>query len=437
MSKSNRQRRAAKQKARRRTTGHREQVPGWADVDPGLLHGVISELLHTAASAYDAGDDTAPQGCADALILGFGRYGREVEIAADDAVAEAVAHAWRAGWLPSDMPELARRRLESPAAGYLTSAVLEQSQRYAPAALHPRWRQALAELARETEPGGGRPLAVLAERHGLGRAQALATMIQVLALLGTLPSMELLLPLPGQRHYAADVPRGEAESKALARVRALLAKAESTEFPEEAEALSAKAQELMSRYSLQQAMLDHDAGAPATADGRRLWLEAPYAGAKALLVQVIATSNRCRSVWSENLGFVTVVGAEADLAGVELLTTSLLLQANRAMLMAGRQVTRHGTSRTRSFRQSFLIAFATRVGERLREASASETAEVAADPRLLPVLAARDRAVEDRMAKLFPQLTQRGFTVSNAAGWGAGRAAADLALFDAHQAVAG
>jgi len=405
-------------------------------VDPGLLRALVIKMLNLAASAYEAGDADAPEGCALALVSEFGSYGRMIELAADHLVAEAVERAWQVGWLPSDMAELGRRRLEASDDDYLVDAVVTQSRSYAPATLHPRWRQALEDLSRGDDACGV-PLPEFARRHGLGRAAALATVIRVLALLRTLPRMEQLLPPPGRRRYAPPAPVGEAQEKVLAKVRALLSKAESTEFPDEAEALSAKAQELMSRHSLQQAMFDHDVGRGASAEGRRLWLEAPYAGAKALLVQVIATTNRCRAVWSQKLGFVTVVGAEADLASVELLTTSLLLQANRAILAAGRQVTRRGTSRTRSFRQSFLVAFATRVGERLREASDAGTAVVSADPRLLPVLAARDRAVEDLTTQLFPGTVRRSLAVSNAAGWGAGRAAADLALFDAHRAVAG
>ncbi len=34
-------------------------------------------------------------------------------------------------------------------------------------------------------------------------------------------------------------------------------------------------------------------------------------------------------------------------------------------------------------------------------------------------------------------MVERAVAVSNAAGWGAGRAAADLALFDVHTPVAG
>jgi hypothetical protein len=201
----------------------------------------------------------------------------------------------------------------------------------------------------------------------------------------------------------------------------------------------------MSRYSLHQAITEHHRGRVAAAAGRRLWMDTPYAGAKALLVQVVATANRCRAVWSEKLGFVTVVGAEADLDMVELLSTSLLVQANRAMLGAGRHITRAGTSRTRSFRQSFLLAYAGRIGERLDTANAAATAEVAAEVGgegacrggLLPVLAARSRAADELTDRLFPTMTHRALSVSNAAGWSAGRAAAELALFDVHASIAG
>lgn len=43
------------------------------------------------------------------------------------------------------------------------------------------------------------------------------------------------------------------DDRVLARVRALLAKAESTEFPDEAEALLAKAQALISRHAIDRA----------------------------------------------------------------------------------------------------------------------------------------------------------------------------------------
>ncbi|MDT7667360.1 MAG: hypothetical protein QOC74_143, partial [Pseudonocardiales bacterium] len=230
--------------------------------------------------------------------------------------------------------------------------------------------------------------------------------------------------------------------KVLAKVRALLAKAESTEFPEEADAFFAKAQELMSRYSLERAVVEAldsaGRGVPVRTGGRRIWLDSPYLGPKSMLVTVVASANRCQAVFAQALGFVTVIGEETDTEIVEVLTTSLLVQAGRAMLATGSQVDRRGQSRTKSFRQSFLISYAQRIGERLLEATERAEAEVTesvGDGRLLPVLAAREEAVQQRVAELFPHLVSRRVSASNPAGWTAGRAAADLAVLDVHRAV--
>jgi hypothetical protein len=172
---------------------------------------------------------------------------------------------------------------------------------------------------------------------------------------------------------------------------------------------------------------------PATA--RRLWLDNPYVAAKAMLVAAVAAANRCRTALSEKLGFTTVLGDEVDLEIVELLSTSLLVQATRAMLSAGSQLTRTGRSRTRSYRQSFLLAYATRIGERLSTARDVGTAAVADAAQLLPVLAARECMVDELFESMFPEPVSRSFNVGNAAGWHAGRAAADLAVLDTRRAV--
>jgi hypothetical protein len=96
----------------------------------------------------------------------------------------------------------------------------------------------------------------------------------------------------------------------------------------------------------------------------------------------------------------------------------------------------HELARTRSFRQSFHVAYATRIGERLGTTNATVTAEMA-DRRLLPVLAARSQAADELTNRLFPSMRHRPVSVSNRAGWGAGRAAADLALLDVHASIAG
>ena len=434
MSRRNREKRAAKQKNRRRgsTDGERKGFNPGSGPDREFMQVMLVLALHQAAMCPD-GD---AQAHAAELIEEFSASARDLDLAADAAMVDAIGVAWEGGWSPSDLYEFARRKLEPSAARYLTEAIMRESTRYAVSTLHPRWRADLAAISAGIDPNAQTPqMWRWAAVNGTDRCTALTVVLKVLALLGTRVVREQLLPLPGARQHTPAA-AGEVDEKALARVRALLAKAEAPDFPEEAEALSAKAQDLMSRYSLHQSVADYDRNRQPVAAGQRMWIDSPYAGAKALLVQAVATANRCRAVWAESLGFVTVIGAETEIDLVELLTTSLLVQANRAMLVAGRQVSSRGQTRTRSFRQSFLVAYATRIGERLNTTNAAVTAEMA-DSRLLPVLAARSQAADELTDRLFPSMRHRSVSVSNRAGWGAGRAAADLALFDVHASVAG
>ncbi|MCK9894432.1 hypothetical protein MXD60_07425 [Frankia sp. AgB32] len=135
-------------------------------------------------------------------------------------------------------------------------------------------------------------------------------------------------------------------------------------------------------------------------------------------------------MWSKSLGFTTVIGFESDLDAVELLYTSLLVQATSAMMRAGSRQDRHGRSRTRSFRQSFLASFAIRIGQRLRAATEQASEQAAAetgDDRLLPVLAARTDSVREATETMFPDIVSQSVTATDGEGWASGRAAADLA----------
>ena len=265
-----------------------------------------------------------------------------------------------------------------------------------------------------------------ADRNEVDLEVALRATIVLLDALMKLPELPLIMPMPGSASARTSASVSGVDQKVLARVRALLAKAESTQFPEEAEALSAKAQELMNRHAFERAVLDADKHRKQTAGSTRMWLDAPYLDAKSHLVHQIATANRCRSVFYPGFGFVALVGESMDLEITELLTTSLLVQATRAMVAEGSQVARSGTSRTRSFRQAFLVSYAMRIGERLEEAGALAHDPVE-DERLLPVLAARSQVVEETFEKMFSDLTQKSATINNGAGWDAGRAAADRA----------
>ncbi|GGY21177.1 DUF2786 domain-containing protein [Streptomyces djakartensis] len=315
---------------------------------------------------------------------------------------EFVAAAWRRGWQPADVVRIVRRELDD--VHVRLAAELIRAQRAHDGPRGPRWSAQLAGLPADAPPRTDR----------FSHATAV---LELYRLLLRLPALEAL--------DALDEPsRGpKSESRMLTRIRALLAKAEATGFPEEAEALTAKAQELMARHSVDEALLAAGAPSPGTPGACRIGVEPPYEQAKAVLLDAVATVNHCRAVWNEPLGFSTVVGFETDLEAVELLYTSLLVQATTAMTKAEAAQRAGGRKRTKTFRQSFLAAYAHRIGSRLAAAAGTQVTD-----DLLPVLASREVAVAGRLDRMFPETTTtrlRG--VRDAAGWTEGAQAADRA----------
>ncbi|MFB8087966.1 DUF2786 domain-containing protein [Streptomyces sp. NPDC055992] len=331
---------------------------------------------------------------------------------------EFVRRAWERGWLPADVVRLVRRDLDEHAAGLAAGLIASEVRRYDE--LPPRWRSQLDELPPAPPPG--RP----------DRFSYASALLALHRLLLNLPVIEPVGPPPGAAREALHRPPAAGEPRMLTRIRALLAKAEATGYPEEAEALTTKAQELMARHSIDEALLAARTHGDRTPGACRIGVDAPYETAKAILLDAVASANRCRAVWNSDLGFTTVVGFEADLEAVELLHTSLLVQGTAAMTRAEAGQRAGGRKRTKTFRQSFLMAYAQRLGSRLADGTARVTAEAendaTADSALLPVLAARDLAVTETAEQMFPRTTTtrvRGATDLD--GWTHGTEAADRA----------
>lgn len=227
----------------------------------------------------------------------------------------------------------------------------------------------------------------------------------------------------------------------LHKVRALLAQAESTTFADEAETFTAKAQQLMARYRIDRALLDRPGGDPNGQHGsphrRELRVDDPYAEAKSYLYHRVAQANGCEAVYTPHLKEVALFGTATDLELVETLTTSLLVQATVALQAIGPRRDAYGRSTTRSFRRSFYLAFGHRIGERLRQVVDETYASLDDDvrSRALPVLAHRADEVRAAVRQAFPYLGSRPTTVSNGAGWDAGRSAADTADLSVRRAV--
>ncbi|WP_406510746.1 DUF2786 domain-containing protein [Streptomyces sp. NBC_00212] len=340
--------------------------------------------------------------------------GASLLAAAPDADAELalrgrefVRRAWDRGWQPADVARIVRRDLDEPHVRILSGLIRDELGRYE--RLPARWQGQLDEL-----PG---------EAWRSDRFSYATAVLELYRLLLALPAIEPAGPAPGAPLLGPPV---HGEPKMLARIRALLAKAEATGFPEEAEALSAKAQELMARHSVDEALLAGRGPGGEVPGACRIGVDAPYETAKAILLDAVASANHCRAVWNAELGFSTVVGFEGDLEAVELLHTSLLVQGTVAMTKAEAAQRAGGRKRTKTFRQSFLLAYAGRLGDLLAATARDVEAEFGSS--LLPVLATRAVAVEGRAQEMFPRtVSTRVRGASDESGWRDGRAAADRA----------
>ena len=266
-----------------------------------------------------------------------------------------------------------------------------------------------------------------------------AVITQVVGALVTLPRIQRLVPPPSawgtaRPRVAAATPPGKGsggesrrkDPKMLARIRALLAKAEGTEYAQEAEAFTGKAQELMARYAIDDALLA-DPAAGVDVHSRRIHIEDPYAEQKALLADVCAQAQHCKAVWAGDVGISTIIGPPTELELADMLYTSLLVQAVRAMTEAGR----FRGDRSPSFRRAFLTSYASRIAERLADSNARADEQVVAEigAELVPVRARIDAAVADEFDRLFPHIVRGKARSYDARGWHAGRAAADAAVF--------
>lgn len=438
-------------------------------------NGSSEDLIWEAIGALRAGRDTRADLSIRALADRVGPGSVEVALLAS-MLQDCLSASWDAGWQPADLHRVTERRLTESACAVLRDAMVEHLATFAAATVHPRWHDQLAALeANRSWSASESGLDGRLGQPGADPQEILGAAIRLAYLLSTLPSLPRLDPLPGtyrERAGADSATPSGVDPRILARVRALLAKAESTNYEAEADTFTAGAQALMARHSIDAAMLAEqerrEAGESADGtDAIRIGVDRPYEKPKAWLLSIVADANRCRSVWSEPLGFATVVGFPADLQATETIFTSLLVQSAQAMHLQGSRSTPWGSSRTRSFRHSFLMSYAERIGERLTQVIEEETRaaqerqdaqaesvedlegigrlgegdpvatvghdEPAATGReLVLVLAERSAEVQGATERLFPTVVTRTYSGgSDAEGWIAGRRAADTAHLSA------
>lgn len=495
MGRNNRQRRAAKQKARsRRGPTQPRHDRTQSELIDDLLHQFddLDDPLvdhEDAAPARDARRDQPPsppttgqqaravldrllywakmdmsaEGLTSTTSRELSGQSSEVLLRIDELASQALLQAagplWERGWQPRDLIHVAGRldRWAAALAADLSVTHLHRSGRLESAP--PSWLEQL-EAARDKAQAAGivqwpaesdasESEWVAVEQLVLAGASALTawtSTIQLLARLQSLPPLAQTLPPPSAWGTTAEPPPrttraarpnrpnrpapGVPEAnrdKVLTTIRALLAKAESTQFAAEAEALTAKAQSMMTRHAIDEALLHAGAEESVEVISRRILIDNPYLVEKVHLLSSVGHANRSKVVWMEEYAMATVVGTPVDVDQVELLFVSLLIQATRAMAEAG--AARSGSfDRSPRFRRSFLTSYAVRIGERLTEADAEATASYGSE--LVPVLRRQEEAVDARYEELFPHTRQLNSRKTyDRRGWDAGRKAADQARF--------
>jgi hypothetical protein len=228
----------------------------------------------------------------------------------------------------------------------------------------------------------------------------------------------------------------------LAKVRKILAKAEDpAATPEEAETYTAKAAELVAAYGIDRALLAEEVPTSDPLGDRVVVLDPPYALDKAGLLSSVAIRLRCRAVQRVRYADRTkeislhLFGYDSDLVRVEVLYTSLLLQATSLLTRTPVPVGEHPAA----YRRSWLAGFTSAVSRRLADAEdraragadrQADRQEEAGAPRRRSVelvLADRSAAVRRAVEDAYPSLRRaqsRQLSGSGGrAGWSAGQRA--------------
>jgi hypothetical protein len=217
----------------------------------------------------------------------------------------------------------------------------------------------------------------------------------------------------------------EAPDRLLDRVRKLLAKAEAQGVtPPEAQALTAKAAQLMARYGIDRALLA--AARPETdAPGSRLVdLDNPWKRVKAHLLCGLGAALRCPCILLTTRDGLRVhmFGYESDIERTDVLYTSVLVQMSHGLAVA--QVPDRASPR--AWRRSWLLGFAAAVITRVK---AAEQAAQAAAEHAAPaaqsgkstalVLADRSLVVRNALQREYP-VTRAARTTYSGTGYGDG-----------------
>lgn len=219
--------------------------------------------------------------------------------------------------------------------------------------------------------------------------------------------------------------------KWIDRINALLAKAESTDSPEEAATFTEAAQRLMLKHSIDEAMLDAQKSRPespieveefrlhhASAHSRRV--------IQFLVFPVVHGMGTCRMFLTRDPKVFWLVGRRDDIASNKRLIESLISQAfgqMRAWAANDPRVILMDRNENRTAKGQFLVTFGTTVGDRVRQLYQTVTSETTGSEL---VLASRLNRVDSFVAETYGATRTRkptrmnGHTIGREEGRAAG-----------------
>jgi hypothetical protein len=212
------------------------------------------------------------------------------------------------------------------------------------------------------------------------------------------------------------------DSPLVAKVRKLLAMAEGSSNPNEADAFSRKAAELIATHRIDPDRLRHNPH-----DQLRVLQVAlgrgAYVRGRLALLQAIGEAHGCRTVFEiHDRGTVAfVAGFHSDLDTVELLYSSLHTQAASRMASERRAT----PAATQQWRRSFLFGYSDQIRAMLRATAAEAVQRVHPSSAALPALRARDKRVDEYARQQFGRVVAaRRPKAATVTGWEAGKRAA-------------
>jgi len=218
----------------------------------------------------------------------------------------------------------------------------------------------------------------------------------------------------------------EAPERLLDRVRKLLAKAEAEGVTAaEAQALTAKAAELMAKYGIDRALLAARRPETDRPADRVVEVYNPWARVQAHLLSGLASALRCQCILLTSPASLRVhlFGYASDLERADVLYTSVLLQMWHGLTQA--DVPENARS-VRAWRRSWLLGFAAAVIARVSaaERAAEQTATAApagGSSGAALVLADRSLVIRQNVTRAYPVTRAARLTYSGS-GYGEGYA---------------